>query len=68
MAVLAEVRCRCGYGRDHAMVELVPRYRPLGWLLLVMGATPRPYEVQWRCTVCKSSLGVTREAEILRKA
>ena len=48
------------------MVELVPRYSPSGWLLLVLGATPKPVEAQWRCVICKASLGWTRDAEVLR--
>jgi hypothetical protein len=63
---IPDLRCRCGFDRAHPMVEKEPKYSLLGWLVMMLGATPRPVQVAYRCTRCGRSLGTTRDPEILK--
>ncbi|MCS6915947.1 MAG: hypothetical protein RMK29_01180 [Myxococcales bacterium] len=60
-------RCRCGHDRTHPLVVPEPRYGLGGWLLLGLGATPRPREIAFRCTRCQQVLAISRDPEDLRR-
>jgi hypothetical protein len=59
-------QCPCGYTLTHPMVETNEHYSVPGWLLLVMGGTPRPVRVDYRCTRCAVMLGTTTDRAVLR--
>jgi hypothetical protein len=60
--------CPCGHSKGHALIEEEPEYTLWGWLQLSMfGLTPRPDHVVYRCTICRKSVGVTRDPEILKR-
>ncbi|MBT9556574.1 MAG: hypothetical protein IV100_11130 [Myxococcales bacterium] len=63
----AERRCDCGFTRDHPKVEASPKYKWHGWVLLMMGSTPTPERVLFRCTVCRRSLGASTDPAVLRR-
>ena len=63
----AERRCDCGFTRDHPKVEANPKYKWHGWVLLMMGSTPTPERVLFRCTVCGRSLGSSTDPAVLRR-
>ncbi len=44
--------CRCGHDRDHTMVSPEPEYGVLGYVRLMMGGTPTPSRVRFRCRSC----------------
>jgi hypothetical protein len=65
---MAERTCRCGYNRRHELVEEEPEYTLWGWLSLSMlGMTPQPDHIVFRCTRCRQSLGVTRDPAFLAR-
>lgn len=63
----SERRCPCGHTRQHAKVEASPKYKWTGWVLLMMGSTPTPASVLFRCTVCGRSLGASTDPAVLRR-
>ena len=63
-----EPRCRCGYGRWHFNVGTDAHYSVVGWFLLMMGATPEPTSIDFRCKKCGDSLGSSREMKDFRRA
>jgi hypothetical protein len=44
--------CRCGHGRDHKMVTAESEHGALGYLRLIIGGTPVPRKVKFRCRQC----------------
>ncbi len=61
-------KCLCGHTRDHPEVQQDPEYTLWGWIQLSMlGITPLPERIVFRCIRCKKSLGVSRDPELLRK-
>ena len=45
-----------------------PEYTLWGWIQLSMlGITPLPDRIVFRCITCKKSLGVSRDPALLRK-
>lgn len=59
--------CRCGHDLSHPLVTPEPSYNLIGWLLLGLGATPRPVRVEYRCSRCGVSLGTTASQDVLKK-
>ena len=59
-------KCRCGHERGHPLVAEEAEYTFWGWIQLSMlGFTPKPDHVVYRCTICRHSLGTTRDPKIL---
>ncbi len=63
----AQRTCRCGHTRSHPMVQPDPKYSLWGWLLLGLGATPRPIRVEYRCVRCQALFGATTDPAVLKK-
>lgn len=60
--------CKCGYTREHANVVEEPEYTLWGWIQIsIIGITPRPDHIVYRCQMCRQSLGVTRDPELLAR-
>ncbi len=60
--------CECGHTRSHPEVAQDPEYTLWGWIQLSMiGITPRPDRIVFRCRRCKMSLGVSRDPELLKR-
>lgn len=59
--------CPCGYDRFAPLVYQNPVYGVLGWLALILGATPKPKRVEYRCSRCQYFFGYTIDPEILKK-
>ena len=60
--------CACGHTRGHPEVAQDPEYTLWGWIQLSMlGITPLPERIVFRCRRCGKSLGVTRDPALLRK-
>lgn len=63
-----ERKCRCGHTRSHPEVQQEPEYTLWGWIQLSMlGLTPPPDHIVFRCIRCRKSLGVSRDPELLKK-
>lgn len=62
-----ERTCRCGYAIGHPQVSPEPRYGFGGWLLLLLGATPKPRHAIFKCHRCGTVLGYTRDERILKE-
>lgn len=60
--------CRCGYTKGHERVVEEPEYTLWGWIQLSMlGITPKPDHVVYRCQMCRQSLGTTRDPKVLAR-
>lgn len=59
-------KCRCGFDVKHPMIETNEHYNVPGWMLLLMGGTPRPVRVDYRCTRCQTVLATSTDPEVLR--
>ena len=53
--------CRCGHGVDHPRVSVETEHGVLGSFRLIMGGTPVPKKIRWRCRVCNQLLGESEE-------
>lgn len=61
-----ERKCRCGHTKEHPMVIPEREYTLWGWVQLSMlGLTPRPSAVIYRCGMCRQVLGSTRDPKVL---
>ncbi len=61
-------KCRCGFSRGDPNIEEEPEYTLWGWIQLSMfGLTPRPDHIVFRCTICRKSVGVSRDPELLKR-
>lgn len=68
VVVMARKTCACGHTRAHPLVEEQPEYTLWGWILLSMfGITPKPDHIVYRCTICRKSLGTTRDPAALAR-
>jgi hypothetical protein len=66
MAQTAPRTCRCGHTKNHPMIIPEREYSLWGWVQLsILGLTPRPTAVVFRCGLCRESLGVTRDPKVL---
>ena len=66
-AAKPERTCRCGYAIGHPQVSPEPRYGFGGWLLLLLGATPKPRYAIFKCHRCGTVLGYSRDERILKE-
>jgi hypothetical protein len=65
---MRERKCACGHTRGHPEVAQDAEYTLWGWIQLSMlGITPLPERIVFRCRRCARSLGVTRDPALLRK-
>jgi hypothetical protein len=65
---MRERKCACGHTRGHREVAQDPEYTLWGWIQLSMlGITPLPERIVFRCRRCQRSLGVSRDPALLRK-
>lgn len=68
VALMRDRRCLCGHDRAHPEVAQDPEYTLWGWIQLSMlGITPLPERIVFRCRRCQKSLGVSRDPALLRK-
>jgi hypothetical protein len=68
VTVMREKKCACGHTRGHPEVAQDPEYTLWGWIQLSMlGITPLPERIVFRCRRCGKSLGVSRDPALLRK-
>jgi len=67
-AGMRERKCPCGHTRGHPEVAQDAEYTLWGWIQLSMlGVTPLPDRIEFRCRRCGKSLGVSRDPSLLRK-
>lgn len=59
------VACDCGYRRDHHFVGEEAEYTAIGWALLIIGITPHPIRVVFRCRRCDFVFGETVDPRVL---
>ncbi len=64
---MEEQLCRCGTDRFAPLVVPSPVFGAFGWFLLVLGATPKPLRVEYRCSRCNHYFGYTTDPEVLKK-
>ena len=65
---MRERKCHCGHTRSHPEVAQDPEYTLWGWIQLSMlGITPLPERIVFRCRRCQKSLGSSRDPELLRR-
>jgi len=65
---MRERKCPCGHTRNHPEVAQDAEYTLWGWIQLSMlGVTPLPDRIEFRCRRCGKSLGVSRDPALLRK-
>lgn len=57
--------CDCGYRRNHHFVSQVAEYTLVGWVLLMIGVTPHPTRVVFRCRRCDFVFGETIDPTVL---
>jgi len=59
--------CHCGHAIGHAAIQEEPEYTTWGWIMLSMlGMTPRPHHIAFRCQLCRKELGQSRDPKLLR--
>ncbi len=59
--------CPCGHTRSHREVAQDAEYTLWGWIQLsLLGITPLPDRIVFRCRRCGKSLGVSRDPALLR--
>lgn len=64
---MRERKCACGHTRGHPEVAQDAEYTLWGWIQLSMlGVTPLPDRIEFRCRRCGKSLGVSRDPALLR--
>ncbi len=65
---MRERQCPCGHTRSHPEVAQDAEYTLWGWIQLsLLGITPLPERIVFRCRRCQKSLGVSRDPELLRR-
>ena len=68
MRCMRERKCLCGHTRGHPEVAQDAEYTLWGWIQLSMlGITPRPDRIVFRCRRCQKSLGISRDPALLVK-
>ncbi len=59
--------CTCGHDRDDPMVSPEPEYGVLGYVRLMIGGTPTPHRVRFRCRACNQVFDETTDpAELVK--
>lgn len=60
--------CRCGHDKRHELVVEEPEYTFWGWFsICVIGITPRPDHIVYRCQICREGVGTTRDPRLLKR-
>jgi hypothetical protein len=63
----AKRTCPCGHDREHNMVSPEPEYGILGYVRLMIGGTPTPRYVRFRCRKCNQVFdGSADPAELVK--
>lgn len=62
-----EPKCKCGYDRHHTMVSAEPHYDVRGWFWLIMGATPTPVKISFKCRRCDQVIEETTDPDELKR-
>lgn len=65
---MKERRCHCGHRRGDPEIQEEPEFTTWGWLMLSMlGMTPRPHHIVFRCMYCRAELGTSRDPKLLAR-
>lgn len=60
--------CHCGHRVGHAAIVEEPEYGTLGWILLsLVGITPRPDHISFRCMYCREEIATSRSPQLLAR-
>ena len=59
--------CRCGHGRDHKMVTVETEHGVLGMIRLIIGGTPTPRKVRFRCSTCNQVFDESTERAVCER-
>lgn len=58
---MPERTCRCGHTKTHPMVAREGDYSLWGWIMLaILGMTPKPKQILFVCTLCRTVLATSR--------
>lgn len=60
-------RCRCGFGVNDFWVRPECRYSVFGSIMYIVGATPRPTRVAFRCAQCNEVIGEIDDPDVLEQ-
>jgi len=61
-----ERTCHCGHEIGAPAIQEEPEYTTWGWIMLSMlGMTPRPHYISFRCLYCRKELGQSRDPKLL---
>jgi hypothetical protein len=59
--------CRCGHDRHHKKVSAEAEHGVLGYARLIIGGTPIPKLVRFRCRDCGQVIEETDDPEVRRQ-
>lgn len=60
--------CHCGHRRGDPAIQEEPEYTTWGWIMLSMlGMTPRPHHISFRCLYCREEIGQSRDPKLLAR-
>ncbi len=60
--------CYCGHKRGDPEIQEEPEYTTFGWIMLSMlGMTPRPDHISFRCMLCRKEIGTSRDPRLLER-
>ena len=63
---MREKTCFCGHRRGDPEIQEEPEYTTWGWLMLSMlGMTPRPDHISFRCAKCRKEVARSRDPKLL---
>ncbi len=57
--------CRCGHTRDHKKVTAETEHGVLGYVRLMIGGTPMPKRVHFRCRDCGQVIETSEDPAVL---
>ncbi len=57
--------CRCGFDREHPMVQPKLHFSAIKWVLLCFGATPYPTWIEYQCSRCETTLETTDDPKVM---
>jgi hypothetical protein len=59
--------CKCGHGRDHAMVSASPSYSFIGWAAILTGISWEPTSISFVCRRCDQTFETIRDPAEMKK-
>ena len=60
--------CHCGHKKGDPAIQEEPEYTTWGWIMLSMlGMTPRPHHISFRCMYCREEVGQSRDPRLLER-